>query len=139
MEARTIDVFRIGEMQPERDHHLQASEKSYVSDAMGVNGREARADNYFSFDMKVAPKEGTGNSLLFTYIGDDKDRKFDLLVNGRKIATETLTGAATGKFYDRSYSLPDELIEHVTSIQIRVEANYGKTAGRVFGVRVVRN
>ena len=139
LEARTIDVFRIGEMQPERDHHLQASEKSYVSEAMGVNGREARADNYFSFNMKVAPKEGTGNSLLFTYIGDDKDRKFDILVNGRKIATETLTGAATGKFYDRSYSLPDELIEHVTSIQIRVEANYGKTAGRVFGVRVVRN
>jgi hypothetical protein len=139
LEARTSDLFRIGEMQPERDHHLQASEKSYVSDAIGVNGREARAANYFSFDMKVAPKEGAGNSLLFTYIGDDKDRKFDILVNGRKIATEILTGGTTGKFYNCSYSLPGELIEHATTIQIRVEANYGKTAGRVFGVRVVKN
>ncbi len=25
IEARTIDNFRIGEMQPERDHHLKAS------------------------------------------------------------------------------------------------------------------
>ena len=38
--------------------------------------------------MKVLPKEGTGNSLLLTYIGDDKDRKFDILIEGVKIATE---------------------------------------------------
>jgi len=89
--------------------------------------------------MKVAPKEGAGNSLILTYIGDDKDRKFDILVNGRKIVTEMLTGATTGKFYNKTYSLPGELIEHSEHILIRIEANYGKTAGRVFGVRVVRN
>lgn len=137
IEARTIDYFRIGEMQPERDHNLIASERSYVSDALGINGREARADNYFAFEMKVAPKEGKGNSLLFVYIGDDKDRKFDILVNGRKIATEEWKGGVTGKFYTKTYALPGELIEHSTVIKVRIEANYGKTAGRVFGVRTV--
>src|SRR5207245_2308678 len=72
IEERTIDNFRIGEMQPERDHNLAAGERSYISDAMGVNGREARKGSYFSFDMKVNPAAGAGNSLLLTYIGDDK-------------------------------------------------------------------
>src|SRR5258706_6307591 len=76
IEQRTIDVIRIGEMQPERDHNLKASEKSYVSDALGRMGREARSAGYFSFDMKV--KENIPSNLLCTYIGDDKDRIFDL-------------------------------------------------------------
>lgn len=139
IEARTIDNFRIGEMQPERDHHLTASERSYVSDAMGVNGREARADNYFAFDMKVQYAAGAGNSLLLTYIGDDKDRKFDIIVDGRKIATEELKGATAGKFYYRTYPLPGELIEHKEKITIRIEAKYGKTAGRIFGARMIVN
>ena len=139
IEARTIDYFRIGEMQPERDHNLIASERSYVSDALGVKGREARAGNYFSFDMKVANAAGGGYSLLLTFIGDDKDRKFDILVNGRKLATEELTGGATGKFFYKSYLLPADLVEHMEKVTVRVEANYGKTAGRVFGARVIRN
>ena len=139
LEDRSIDFFRIGEMQPERDHHLMASEKSYVSDAMGINGREARAGNYFAFDMKVEPAQGRGNSLVLTYIGDDKDRKFDILVNGRLIATEDWKGGQTGRFYQRAYPLPGELIEHFAVITVRIEANYGRTAGRVFGARTVRD
>ena len=126
-------------MQPERDHNLAAGDRSYVSDALGVNGREARAGSFFSFEMKVEPATGAGNSLLLTYIGDDKDRKFDIIVNGRKIATEELTGAATGKFYNRAYVLPGELIEHAKTITVRIEANYNKTAGRVFNARTIKN
>lgn len=139
IEARTLDNFRVGEMQPERDHNLTASERSYVSDAMGVNGREARAGNYFSFEMKVQYAAGGGNSLLLTYIGDDRDRKFDIIVDGRKIATEEWKGGITGKFYNRTYPLPGELIEHKEKVTIRIEANYGKTAGRIFGARVIKN
>jgi len=139
IEARTIDYFRIGEMQPERDHNLEASERSYVSDALGVKGREARAGNYFSFDMKVGYEAGGGNSLLLTFIGDDKDRKFDILIDGRKLATEELTGGTTGKFYYKTYVLPADLIKQKDKVTIRIEANFGKTAGRVFGARVIRH
>ncbi|HSC39624.1 MAG TPA: beta-L-arabinofuranosidase domain-containing protein, partial [Chitinophagaceae bacterium] len=139
IEERTIDNFRIGEMQPERDHNLAAGERSYISDALGVNGREARKGSYFSFDMKVSPAAGAGNSLLLTYIGDDKGRKFDILVDGRKLATEEWAGGVTGKFYTKAYALPGELIENKQKITVRIEANYDKTAGRVFGARVVKN
>jgi len=49
----TIDNFRIGEMQPERDHQLKASEQSYTDIALGRTGREVRAGGFFSFQMKV--------------------------------------------------------------------------------------
>lgn len=137
IETRTIDNFRIGEMQPERDHHLKASERSYVSDAMDRLGREARRDHYFEFDMKV--DASLKSSLLLTYIGDDKDRKFDILVDDVKIATEEWKGGKTGKFYDVEYQIPAELINNKTKVTVRIEANYGKTAGRVFAVRIIKD
>ncbi len=137
IEQRTIDNFRIGEMQPERDHQLKASEKSYVSDAMGRMGREARGANYFSFEMKV--DASIKNILLLTYIGDDKGRKFDILVDGVKIATEEWLGGKTGKFYDKEYVLPEDLLKGRDRITVRIEANYNKTAGRVFGVRILKD
>ncbi len=136
IEDKTIDNFRIGEMQPERDHNLTASEKSYVDQALGRTGREARADNYFAFDMKV--QDGIPNSILLTYIGDDKNRKFDILADGVKIATVEWNGGKAGKFYDEIYPVPAEVIKGKSKITVRIEANHGRTAGRVFGCRIVR-
>jgi DUF1680 family protein len=136
IEERTIDHFRIGEMQPERDHQLKATERSYVSDAFDRMGREARKDNYFSFVMKV--EQDTPVTLLFTYIGDDKDRKFDIKAEGVIIATVEWNGGKTGKFYDVEYALPTILLNGKKQITISIEANYGKTAGRVFGVRTIK-
>jgi hypothetical protein len=136
IEERTIDNFRIGEMQPERDHKLVATEKSYVSNAMGRMGREARGDNNFSFEMKIVL--GIKNILLLTYIGDDKNRKFDIIVEGVKLVTEEWNGGITGKFYNKEYVLPDELIKDKKEVMVKIEANHGKTAGRVFGVRIIK-
>lgn len=136
IEQRTIDIIRIGEMQPERDHNLKASEKSYVSDALGRMGREVRSGGFFSFDMKV--QSGIASNLLCTYIGDDTKRGFDLMVNDVKIATQELNGGTTGRFFDVEYPIPAELVQGKTSIVVRVQAHTGKTAGRVFGCRIVK-
>lgn len=136
IEDRTIDLFRIGEMQPERDHNLKAGEQSYVDDALGRKGREARANNFIEFDMKVNGE--TAVNLLMTYIGDDKDRKWDLVVEGVRIETIEWKGGKTGKFYDFEYPIPAVLTNGKTSIKVRIEANYRRTAGRIFGVRTVK-
>ncbi len=136
IEQRTIDIIRIGEMQPERDHNLKASERSYVSDALGRMGREARSGGYFSFDMKVSPD--VPSNLLCSYIGDDKDRVFDIQVDGTKIETQELKGASTGRFFDIEYPLPTELLKGNTKVTVTVLANHGKTAGRMFGCRIVK-
>ncbi|HTH29800.1 MAG TPA: DUF6805 domain-containing protein, partial [Lacibacter sp.] len=137
IENRTIDNFRVGEMQPERDHNLKATERSYVSDAMDRMGREARRDNSFEFEMKVDP--AVNNALLFTYIGDDKDRVFDILVDGVKLVTVEWKGGKTGKFYDLEYKLPATMIIGKAKIIVKVDANHGKTAGRVFAVRTIKD
>jgi DUF1680 family protein len=137
IENRTIDNFRVGEMQPERDHNLKATERSYVSDAMDRMGREARSNNHFEFEMKV--DASVNNSLLLTYIGDDKDRLFDILVDGVKLVTEDWKGGKTGKFYDVEYKLPAAMISGKTKITVKIDANHGKTAGRVFGVRTIKD
>jgi hypothetical protein len=136
IEERTIDNFRIGEMQPERDHNLVASGNSYVGDAFGRPGREVRRDNYFTYTMKVNP--GVANILLLTYIGDDKNRKFDVLADGVKIANVEWNGGITGKFYDNEYVIPADIIGNKTSVTIKIEANYGRTAGRIFGSRILK-
>jgi len=137
IDDKTIDNFRIGEMQPERDHNLIATEKSYVSDAIGRMGREARGGNHFTFEMKV--DESVKNSLLLTYIGDDRGRKFDIIIDGTKIATVDWNGGKTGKFYDVEYALPAELIKGKKKIIVKIEANQNRTAGRVFGVRIIKS
>lgn len=135
IEARTVDYFRVGEMQPERDHQLKASEQSYVDEALGRKGREARRNNYFSFEMKLNP--GKTHQLMLTYIGDDRDRKFDILVEGHLLTTVEWKGGRTGKFYDLAYELPAPLIAGKSRITVRIEANHGRTAGRIFGVRTI--
>jgi DUF1680 family protein len=136
IEERTIDFFRIGEMQPERDHNLVATEKSYVDIALGRTGREARRDNFFTYVMKVKP--GTENVLLLTYIGDDKDRQFDILVDGVKIAFVEWDGGTPGKFYDKEYVIPADIVSDKTSVTVKIDANHGRTAGRIFGCRILK-
>ncbi len=121
IEARTVDNFRIGEMQPERDHSLTAGSQSYVDDALGRKGRECRANNFISFEMKV--QQDKALALLMTYIGDDKDRKWDLLIDGTKIQTVEWKGGKTGKFYDVEYPIPQELLKGKTKVTVRIEAN----------------
>lgn len=137
IEDRTIDIIRIGEMQPERDHNLKATEKSYVSDALGRMGREVRSGGYFEFEMKVDPS--VSNNLLCSYIGDDKKNSFDLLVDGTKIGTQELKdGGTIGRFFDVEYPIPADVIKGKTKAIVRVQAHPNKTAGRVFGCRIVK-
>jgi len=60
-------------------------------------------------------------------------------VDGQKLVTEDWKGGAAGKFYSKEYPVPGEWIAGKTTITIRIEANYGTTAGRIFGCRVTRN
>ena len=136
IEDKTIDVMRF-EMQPERDHHLQTSEKSYAEDAYGRMGREVRSGGFFSFDMKVNPE--TPNALLCSYIGDDKDRTFGLQIDGKTIATQELKGGKTGRFYDEVYPIPAEYLKGKNIITVQVQALPNKTAGRVFGCRIIKD
>jgi uncharacterized protein len=136
IEARTIDYFRIGEMQPERDHRLEATERSYVSDALGVKGREARAGHSFRFEMAVLPQEA--NQLIFLFLGDDKKRLFDVFIDDKLFQRIDWPGAQANTFYPIEYAIPPDWTKAKSMIRLKIEANQGTTTARIFGVRTAR-
>lgn len=129
--ARSVDVMHLGEMQPERDHDLR-SEISYPVSYRGRQGRDARWGGWFDFTMKV--KDGQ-LLLQATYWGGERDRSFDILVDGVKIATQTLNDKEQpGKFYDVTYPLPEALTKGKKSVRVRFVPHDRSSAGPVFGV-----
>lgn len=135
LEAATVDILRIGEMQPERDHNLQ-SENSIVGEAFGKKFRHAE-NGWFEFDMKVAD---VPTSLMVTYWGGEVgDRHFNILANGKIIANENLHRDNPDKFFTKLYPIPSELIKNKKEILIRFEALPGNIAGGVYGVRTVKS
>lgn len=130
---RSVDIMHLGEMQPERDHDLTSS-NSWPTSYRGRNGREARSGGHFEFNMAV--KRGA-MSLLVTYWGGERSRMFDILVNGKKIATQKLNNDQPGRFVDISYPLDPAIIKGQSSIRVRFVPHEGNTAGPVFGVRTI--
>jgi hypothetical protein len=134
--ARTLDVLRIGEMQPERDHNLQG-ERTGAGEAFGRRWRHAVDGGWFSFEMAVEP--GRPAELLCTYWGGDGGRRiFDVLVGGECIATQKLENNEPGRFFDVAYPIPDELTRGRERVTVRFQAHPGATAGGLFGARVLR-
>jgi len=135
--ARTLDVLRIGEMQPERDHKLQG-ERTGAGEAFGRKWRHATDGGWFSFEMRVDPDQPV--ELICTYWGSDGGgyREFDILVDGVSIAAQKLENNAPNRFFDAIYPIPAELTRNKSQVTIRFQAHPGKWAGGVFGVRTVR-
>ena len=86
--------------------------------------------------MKVDPAKS--NSLECTYWGSDDGRVFDILVDGQVLATQTLNRNNPNQFFERQYYIPLALTKGKNKITIRFQAHPGKTAGGVFGVRMLR-
>jgi len=136
LESRTVDFFQPGEMQPERDHDFQG-EKTYPGDDGGRKFRDARDGGWFSFDITVKPDAAL--SLACTYWGSDANRTFDVLVDGEKLVTVELQNKKPGQYYDEIYPLPPALTQGKTKITIKFVPWKGKTAGGLYGARVVQD
>ncbi len=136
LDARTVDLFRIGEMQPERDHNVQG-ERTAATEFGGRKLRHAWDGGWFSFDVAV-PSDAPAD-LIITYWGSETgNRTFDVLVDGRKIATQALHRDRPERFWDKVYELPTDLTRGKSKVTVRFQAMPGHYAGGVFGVRVVK-
>lgn len=134
LERRTVDQFRIGEMQPERDHNLQGK-NTRSGETRGMKWRDA-VDGWFSFEMKIRPEKP--QQLILTYWGSDHgNRTFDILIDNQKIATQTLNQQAPNRLFNVTHDLPSEWLQNKEKITVRLESHQGHTAGGLFGCRIV--
>lgn len=135
LERKTIDHFRIGEMQPERDHNF-VEENTWLNEFKTRKYREADRGGWFAFDMKV--KKAKPIQLSLEYWGAFKGSKtFDILVEDKVIATENISAFKQAKFVDKTYDIPLELTQNKEKIKVRIIPHEGHRAGPVFGVRTV--
>ena len=135
LEARTVD-YVAPEPQLERAHN-QKGERTYSGAAFGRRWRDARGGGWFSYEMKADPKQPL--DLIVTYWGSDRGaRVFDILVDGRKIATQTLNNLKPGKFVDVTYHIPSALTQGKEKVTVRFQAHPGRVAGGMFGCRLAR-
>jgi len=130
---RSVDVMHLGEMQAERDHGLTAK-NSYAVTYRGRHGRDARTFGFFEYKAAVKP----GPLILqATFWGEERNKRFDILIDGVRIATQALTGQHPGDFFDVDYPIPQELTRGKESVTVRFQpADDTTRCGPVFGVRV---
>ena len=133
--AATLDEVTPGFQQSEVEHNLQ-SENSGTGEFHDRKWRDARG-GWFSYDMAV---DSAGPmALVCTYWGGERDvREFDLLIDGKRIASQRLRANRPGVFFDETYVVPRDLTKGRTRVTVRFEAHRGSTAGGVFGLRMMK-
>ena len=123
LEARTVDVMQLGEMQPEREHNFtdSNSERGTFRD---INWRSADANGFFSFAMKVSPEEPM--ELYCTYLmGRGRNVAFDILVDDVKAATVEPTGQMRRGLREETIPLDQQLTKEKEKIVVKFKAHPG--------------
>lgn len=135
-ELRIVDELHPGEQQSETDHGL-SSQQSETGDFGERKWRDARNGGSFTFRMKVL--DSVPLNLRCTYWGDDAGgRTFDILVEGQRIATQTLDRNHPGEFFEVEYPIPAELLAGKTSVKVSFQAAANSMAGGLFGCATVK-
>ena len=133
-EARLVDSVQPNNAESEKAHHLVEIHTSAA--AYGDGGW--RAGESFQWDLKTL--SNMPMILDVTYWGDDTGtRTFDILVNGQKIATQSLDHNRPGQLFDVEYPLPLALTAAPNQVvTVRFQAHAGNTAGGVFGCAILK-
>ena len=136
LEALSVDFVQPGEPQIERAHNMQ-EESTDEGEHSGRLWRHARPNGWLSYDLKVVPDRPV--ELVSSYWGSETGRRtFDILVDGVKVATQSLQNDKPGEFFDVTYAIPLELTRGKNKITIRFQPHTGNTVGGFYGLRIIR-
>ena len=119
LEARTVDVVFLGEMQPERDHAFRSNHSDLISYG-GRSGRQAwwGVGNYFEVEMAV--RDGP-MVLRALYWGEETAKDFEIRVDGALLARERRAADPVKRFVAQDYPIPEALTRGKSKIVVRFE------------------
>jgi hypothetical protein len=134
LEARTLDQVAPGEQQPEVEHGFRG-EDSDTGVHLGRRWRDA--GGWFGYELR-APS-GEALELAVRYWGGQRNRAFDVVVEGRVIASVQLAGRSPDRFVEETYAVPSDVVAAAAGrLDVRFVAHPGSRAGAVYGVRLLR-
>jgi hypothetical protein len=129
----TLDSIAVGEQQPEVDHAF----KGEGIETGIFNGRRWRHGTQFQYTLNTRGEKAA--DLAVTYSGDDNGRTFDIFANDTLIATQELKAEARGRFIEKRYSIPAQVLAAAPNGRVTVKF-VAKVwlAGGVYDVRLMR-
>lgn len=133
LDARSVDVIRLGLEEDEQEHGL-TSAISYAVSYRFRPGRDARTGGFIEFDALVRDEPLV---LRASYWGGERDRLFHIEIDGQRIATQRLHSEQPGEFIERDYVLPPDRMAGKQRVRIRFQPEPGHTAGPIFGCRIL--
>ena len=135
IDARTVDIYRPGEQQSEVDHR-QTGENTISGQYRERKFRHATDGGWFAFTAKV--KADKPLELLCTFWGGETgNRTFDILIDGKIIATQTLSRNKPDEFFEIAYRIPEELTRGKETVEVRFQAHPANMAGGLYGARIL--
>jgi len=134
IDARRVDGLEMYD-QAERDHNFKGG-KTTAGDHAGRRWRHCEPGGWFQYDLKVLA--GQPQSLSCGYWGSDDGRKFDILIDDQKIATEELKNEQPGKFFDREYPIPADFLKGKSKVTVKFQPVGNSIAGGVFGCYIMK-
>jgi hypothetical protein len=119
LDARSVDVVRPGEAASESAHAFRTNQ----SDVTSYEGRAAReawwGDGHFiEWDMAVRADEPM--TLRALYWGEDVNKDFEILVDGRSLAIERRKASPVREFVAREYPVPPAWTRGRRQVRVRV-------------------
>ena len=132
--AATLATVSPGDANSESQHALR-KENSQSGELFDRHYRVARDGGWFSYDMPVLPDAPV--TLIATYWGGLWDeRNFDISIDGRHLASQSLYNNSPGDFIDIPCAIPPEWTRDKTKVTVRFTAR-PKTA-ELYALRTVR-
>lgn len=142
LEGRTIDRLTPGQQQPEVDHKMvQTNTTASVNQGESLrSGGSCTGGTGASVTYELSTNGEADLSLWVRYWGNETtcSRTFDILVDGQKVATETLENKwKVNEFKNVEYTLPNSLVAGKSIVTVKFQATSGMVGG-LYGVRLLR-
>jgi DUF1680 family protein len=133
-QALTVDQVSPGQQQPESDHFFK-EERSNSGVFKDRQWRSARG--WFSYNLKN--KDHKARSLQITYHGLEKNRKFDILINDKKLTTVELDGTKGDDFFNLTFPIPTDFSGNKNDILvIKFQAHPQSSVAAIYDVRLMK-
>jgi hypothetical protein len=129
----TVDLVNVDDPASESGHGYRGE----AAEQWSFEGRKVRETRggWFSYDLRVRPDRPM--SLVFTYRGaEGRTRRFDVLVDGEKVATKTVEYHPT-ELLDAEYPIPEALTRGKERVTVRFQTAPDTSSASISEVRVV--
>ena len=137
LEGATVAFVRPGEAASEKAFGYQAAPDAAPQFMNGRAGRSAHT--WFSYVMPVVDAKPI--ALVATYYTADRrttPSDFEILVDGTRIAEETVGMTDPGRFYDVTYAIPAAMVAGKQSVTVRFQAVDRSQVAAIYALRMVR-